>query len=125
MTAIPTTHQEWLDYKAMFSFMPEQIIPEDEVIRHNVDWLIGILYEPHAKVGACLDSKRLTELGLEAIGKEPINWGDLSCVEVKQYVDGGWEVEIEEADTNCPHLCAYIAYWLDKWGWKVTVRTEW
>jgi len=113
MTWRPETMYSWAKYRVGPRFLTEK-----EVIRRNVDWLIERLYEPTAAEGARFE-------GGYPFDGEPINWGDLSCVEVKQYNDGSWEVLIEEAAPECPALCAYIAEWLGKWDWQATVRTEW
>ena len=126
MTWLPITHREWQDNQEYYLY-PHlgAVVTEADAILYNVDWLIERLYEPDAEVGARLSSKRLADLDLEAIGRESINGGDLSCMEVRAYADGSWEVTIEEAAPECPAFCAYIAEWLRKWGWQATVRTEW
>jgi hypothetical protein len=94
---------------------------ECEALRHLVNRMIGTLYD-------------VTDEGFRVRSdlpfddsKEPINWGDLSCVEV-EWVEGdeGFLVRIEEASPDCPNLCNWILTTLRQWGWPVVeVVTEW
>lgn len=65
-----------------------------------------------------------------AYDKEPINWGDLGCCDVRRYEsvhgDSGYEVLIEEAAPDCPLFCSYVREFLTEHGFEnVEVRTEW
>ena len=124
---LPGTFKDWKDTEKLFQIAPASLrMSAEETIRLSTDWLISRLYYPDEEVGARLSEFWLDTLGLHDIGKEAINWGDLGCVEVKEYAEGGWEVFIEEAAPECPALQAYIAKWLTAWGWTpVEVRTEW
>lgn len=125
MSWLPQTRKDWLEDQGLYRDIPNLLIPEDEVLRRNVNWLIEQCYEPDAEIGAGVTDRRLKQLGLWDSRKEAINWGDLSCVSVKQFVDDSWEVVLEEASSDSSVLCHYIWDWLTKWGWKVNVRTEW
>ena len=123
---LPMTYGRWKRYEEGSQLLDRPYKPLEVVLQDNVDWLLSRLYYPDEEVGASLSDFWLDEMGLHDIGKEAINWGDLSCVEVKGYAEGGWEVFIEEAAPECPALQAYIAKWLTAWGWTpVEVRTEW
>ena len=126
MMPLPMTRVRWEENAFVREVMKSTRTAED-VVRDNVDFLILRCYSPDQERGyRRAPTSWLTELGLSPLSDEPINWGALSCTEVKQYTDGGWEVFIEEAATECPHLAAYIADWLTKWGWApVRVVTEW
>lgn len=61
---------------------------------------------------------------------DPINWGDLHCVNTERVLDLSGEptyrVFIEEASHDCSDLPAFVRTYLDKRGWKgVEVITEW
>ena len=124
---LPMTRQQQAEYERRSILMDRPYLPVSGTIRNCVNWLLSHLYYPDEEVGASLSEFWLDELGLHDIGTESINWGDLGCVEVRQYADGGgWEVFIEEAAPECPALQAYITKWLTAWGWTpVEVRTEW
>lgn len=122
---LPTTKQNWEGLHRLFQFVPDLQQPAEKVIQDCVNWLLERLYVPHPELGARCEGSWLKKLDLEKITSEPINWGSLSCVEVKQYLSG-WEVFIEEATPDCPALQAYITHWLTAWGWTpIVVTTEW
>jgi hypothetical protein len=59
---------------------------------------------------------------------EAINWGDLRCVQVRQYVgtDPAWHVIVEEASPSSPMFCREIENALfQKYGIRADVDTEW
>ena len=65
-----------------------------------------------------------------AVYEDPVNWGDLSCVEVLRTVStkgvAGWVVYIEEASPASWRLKGYIAKKLsERMGGNVIVHTEW
>lgn len=113
-------------YRKSLEYVPRLLntLDEKEIIRVQVNRLIQWCYDPCEEpgVGWRLSSK-VKKLG--AVYSEFINWGDLSCVEVNKYDDGSFEVVIEEAAPECPAFCIWIATWLEIWGWKCNVRTEW
>ena len=95
--------------------------PEEHLEKH-VNQLIRYLYVPHDSLGWVANRELIDGLGF---GNEPINYGDLKCVDVLERVDGTFEVTIDEADPECPKFCEWVRGWLEKWGWSVEVRTEW
>jgi len=97
---------------------------EEEVLERSVDNLLFFLYAPSVGSGWQADRAKLKRFGL---GDEPVNWGDLHCVGVEKFADGGFLVTIEEASPGaCPKLCQWVASWLGKWGWTdIRVETEW
>lgn len=99
---------------------------DEDMVRDLVNTLLMALYKPILCDAAIIraDESRMQELGVAS--NEPLNAADLSCADVKEYKDGSFEVTIEEASPDaCPTLCQYIERYMDSWGWKVTVRTEW
>ena len=59
------------------------------------------------------------------IDDEPINWGDLKCIEIEKLNDG-YLVTIDEASPGiCPTFCEYIEKYMHAWGWDVKCQTEW
>ena len=101
---------------------PGTIPTAEEQVTEAVDRLIRCLYQPDAELGWIANRELITILGF---WDEPINYGDLGCVEVKEFTDHTFLVLIEEADPSCPVFCAWIAEWLQKWGWEARVETEW
>lgn len=88
-----------------------------------VDGLIAALYKPvMGEVEFKGDNERCNQFG---IAEEPINWGDLKCIEVTR--DGEvYQVLIDEAGPDqCPTFCNYIERFMESWGWICEVRTEW
>ena len=56
----------------------------------------------------------------------PVNWGDLSCVDVSvSLTDGSWSATVEEAAPEASELAAYINTELQRLGHDVWVRCEW
>lgn len=123
----PLTAERWPHYQRMTAVYDEAGVQhtrprdEGEVIRRNVDWLLDRLYEADEENGYRASSRAIGALMLD---HEAINWGDLGCVEVNRD-DGQWCAYIEEAADDSPNLRAYVAGWLQKWGWNVEVETSW
>ena len=59
---------------------------------------------------------------IDDFNHEPINWGDLHCVEVKPVL---WSVLIEEAAPGCADLCEAVQVFLAVHGVNAVVKTEW
>lgn len=57
----------------------------------------------------------------------PVNWADLSCVDVSvSLTDGTWAATVEEADPSASELAIYLSRELQHFGHKdVWVRCEW
>jgi hypothetical protein len=56
----------------------------------------------------------------------PVNWSDLSCVDVSvSLMDGSWCATVEEADPGASKLAAHINSELQRLGHDVWVRCEW
>lgn len=119
----PMTREQWLKHQELHISAFQ--IPEAEVLKRNVDWLLNLCYVPDSECGHHVRTERLGELGIEAVGREAINWGDLYSY--AQRLDDGWLVTVEEAsDGACPELCRWLWQWLHDWGWpNITVKTEW
>jgi hypothetical protein len=124
---LPMTKAEWQRDREFYegSGLIDRFFPylknEAECILRNTDWLLERLYEPDSEVGA-----RCAKWARCRFGAEPVNWGDLSCTEVRQFADGCWRVVLEEATAGeCPKLCEYVRGWLQNWGWRVVVETTW
>ena len=117
---LPKTRSRWEEDSRRYRVAPEFVLEETEVICRNTDWLLARLYEPDAETGAHASP---LENGMR---DEAINWGDLSCSDVRQFTDGRWQIVLEEASPGqCPSLCEYVRHWLTKWGWEVEVATRW
>lgn len=97
---------------------------EEQWITEAVDELIKYLYQPDKEHewGWVANHHLLVDLGF---ADEPINYGDLKCVEVERLGTDGFLVVIDEADPSCARFCAWIAEWLQIFGWKCRVETEW
>ena len=92
-------------------------------VRSLVTFLLDALQKPSLEHATVLDRNRLKEFGLDIT--EPVNWASLNVCEVTPFEDG-FLVEIEEAAPDvCPELCAYIEKYMNAWGWKCKVKTEW
>jgi hypothetical protein len=85
-----------------------------EEVQKFVNDIIKSLYGKNGKVG-----KRCKFID------EPINWGDLSCFEVKQDIDGTFVVFIDEASPDCCNFNRFIEAELKKKGIEADVITEW
>ena len=92
----------------------------EQVIESAINFLLGRLYVP-TEEGVAVDSRMEESLGLNM---DPINWGDLRCVEVRKYGDE-YLATVEEAGHDARNLIAYLEDWLAEWGWAVEVKTEW
>jgi hypothetical protein len=56
----------------------------------------------------------------------PVNWADLSCVDVSvSLMDGSWSATVEEASPDASELAAYLNIELQRLGHDVWVRCEW
>lgn len=118
-----------MNSKERFDFMSTHI-PEvyryraESIIEELVNTLINGLYIP-VKGEHCRQADRV-RLELFGIKQEPINWGDLKCMEVEAFKNGRYLVTIEEASpSDCPTFCSYIETYLKSYGWDVQVQTEW
>ena len=114
-------HWRWLQ-GVMFG-KPPSAEDEAQEIQHEAQRLIEHLYDPDAELGWAANGRRISLMRDEAI-----NWGDLHVIEVRPWANGDqvvFEVVIEEAAPEAVGLQEYIAEWLTKWGWAVSVRTEW
>ena len=68
--------------------------------------------------------------GIDELSEDPINWGDLSCVQAEWVQDDeGREyarVQIEEVDPNASRLQAYVTEKLAQANWPdIVVETNW
>lgn len=117
-----------MNNKQHFEFMQKLGVmkqsPEDRVMT-LVNKLIDALYIVKEGDGLTqADWKRIKQFKID--GKEPINWGNVGCFEVKAFADGTFLVTIDEAaPKDCPTLCDYIQRFMKSWGWDVKVETEW
>lgn len=56
----------------------------------------------------------------------PVNWADLSCVDVSvSLMDGSWTATVEEAAPDATDLALHIHNELQRLGHDVWVRCEW
>ena len=110
------------EFRRSIGSWPGHIKTSEEQVTEAVTRLIQFLYEPNVERGWVANRELITTLGFE---NEPINYGDLGCVEVKEFTDHTFLVLIEEADPQCSRFCAWVAEWLQKWGWAARVETEW
>ncbi len=106
------TAKEW----AGLSMRP----PIEQVIKGAVNFLLGRLYIP-TEEGVRVDGQTIEQLGLNM---EPINWGDLECVEVQKSGDQ-YIATVGEVGPDARSLISYLEDWLTEWGWPVEVKTEW
>lgn len=96
---------------------------EYDVVKSLVNDLIQALYIPTLdKINTHRDPVRCKQFGID---EEAINWGDLKCYQVERFESGEFLISIDEADPNCPTFCGYIRKYMESWGWKVRVQTEW
>jgi len=103
--------------------------PSTEIVERNVNFLIMSLFSPKLiteEDGESGSTYSVDVLLAQALGifNEPVNWGDLGCVDVEPRQDGSYLVTIEEAG-DCPNLCKYIQVYMASWGWNVEVETQW
>ena len=112
--------------KALHEVAPETFPLDDEKVwvQRATNQLIAYLFRPDRehKWGWVADGPLIELLGFR---DEPINYGDLSCVDVQRLGDDGFLVLIEEAAPSCPNFCAWVEGWLAVFGWKTQVETEW
>ena len=97
-----------MNSKQHFYFLKETLgikytINETDVIQDLANDLIAALYIPIKGEGfKSTDFSRIEFFGIK--GKdEPINWGHLSCVEVRGFIDDTFLVLIEEARPESRH----------------------
>lgn len=98
----------------------------EQRVQHLVNILISSLFKPKKGYQDIIvpDNQRLKRFGVD--NNEPINWGDLKCVEVKALKDDSFIVIVDEAEPGqCPSLCHYLESYMDSYGWKIEVKTEW
>ncbi|RLA87433.1 MAG: hypothetical protein DRG40_00335 [Deltaproteobacteria bacterium] len=111
--------------KEEFDFYVEAGISRREdarlIIQSLINWLIDVLYVPDPDLIRVVNKRLIKKLGLD---KDAINWGDLKCYTVEEKA-GGYVAYVDEADPSARHLQRYLEGWLAKWGWNVTVITEW
>lgn len=103
-------------------------------VRRNADFLSNISnYEVKYLAKLREETNRILEEAATHkldFDRDPINWGDLSCVAVESILDDERHscriIRIEEASPQSPKLCSYIKDELEKRGYKgLTVKTEW
>lgn len=94
-----------------------------QCIKELIDMLLIWLYKPTQENWV----RDPIQCDRYCVGEEPINWGDLSCSDVKANRDEMTYTAIveEAAPGECPSLVAYVEQHLRWWGWEVEVRTEW
>jgi hypothetical protein len=93
------------------------------IVADNVNFLICCLYKPDKDLCFVVDKNKLKRYKIDI--NEPVNWGDLSCTDVKK-IGNEFLITIEEASPNeCPTLCNYIRQFMRDWGWEVRVETKW
>ena len=93
-----------------------------EIISDLIDFIILQCYRLSSTTIRTVDLDKVKDIGCE---NEAINWGDLKCYDVKPLKDGTYIATIEEAAPDAINFQLYISAWLSKWGWDVTVKTEW
>ena len=95
------------------------------VIKRLITTLINNLYKVDQEHILYLDLERCHDYKVD--DQEPVNWADLSVVEViKDRDSNNYLVTIEEAAPDaCPSLCSYITTYMKLWGWNCEVKTEW
>ena len=69
--------------------------------------------------------KILEELPKEYCRREAVNWADLHCTEARQFVDGGWYIEVSEASPDAAILRGLIEMDLASAGIDAHVETAW
>lgn len=103
-------------------------LTEIQVIEILVNRLIENLYKPTTtEITFRVDPFKLDEMEIDR--KEPINWGDLKCIEVVKDNASAKDLFIviidEAAPDDCKTFCNYIEKYLKAWGWNIRVITEW
>lgn len=115
------------NFETWNSIVPAELkMTNERKITIMVNGLIDALYIPckEADRERHIDPVRFEAFGVDK--GEPVNWGSLSCNEVKEFKDGTFQVIIDEASPGgCPTLCAYIEDFMRAYGWEVKVETEW
>lgn len=114
-------NKESFDFKVKAGLLKSD--DDCEAVQVLVNTLIEALYEPvEGERQSRVDNTRSNKF---AIDDEPINWGDLKCIEVTK-MENHYNVLIDEAAPDaCPTFCGYIERFMESWGWNVTVKTEW
>lgn len=97
---------------------------EQDVVIQNVNQLLDALFIPIENENqTMIDRERLKTFNINY--DEPINWSSLNCINA-EFENGDFIITIEEASPNeCPTLCQYIQTYMEYWGWKCQVKTEW
>jgi len=95
------------------------------IIYDLVTFLIDALYIPSEDRVKIADYTRIRYFKIN-YEHEPINWGNLRVEDILEFKDGSFLVTIGEASAGyCPTFCKYIERYMDYYGWKVSVMTEW
>ncbi len=94
-------------------------------VQRIINELIFLLYKPSGKdnIRYIPDWSRIKKMKINE--NEPINWMDLKCYEVYRDNDVYTAIVDEAAPEACPTFCEYIRTYMEKFGYKVTVKTEW
>lgn len=87
----------------------------------NAEWLLDaverLLAEAREKVDQCV---------ISPFEGDAINWLSMYCSDVRQFMDGTWQVTIVGADPNARRIRAWLRDRLAEAGWpQVEVVTEW
>ena len=98
----------------------------EDIVRNLVNNLIKALYIPVIGWNGIdkIDQKRIQHFKID--DSEPINWGALECIEVKEFKNESYLVIIDEAEPKaCPTFCEYLEIMMKSYGWNIKVETEW
>lgn len=95
---------------------------EKDVVQQNINKLIAALYIPKGD-NFVKDPERLKKFNVDE--DEPINWGDLKCIEVLATERGFQAIVEEAAPGDCQTFCEYIEKYMGNLGWSVEIKTEW
>jgi len=108
--------------KKQWEKLPEDLRPPaEEIIQDCVNFLLVVLYRPDAELQYAVDDERLDRL----VGDPgAVNFGDLACTHVEKRGEL-YVAHVDEADPGADGLQRYLEEWLLRWGWPVTVKTEW
>lgn len=109
--------EELENWQALVKGRPLVFDEQEQILKKVVNRLIESLYKPDSEVGWKCSTFLFKD--------ELINWGDLSCRNVAALKNGEFVVYIEEADPSCYEFSQWVESWLEKWGWKADVKTEW
>ena len=99
---------------------------EEDAVMRLVNNLIEALYIPVDGFSNVTKGDPVRIKHFEIDDREPINWGDLKCCEVKKFQDGSFLVIIDEASPgDCTTFCDYIEKYMKSYGWSIKAETEW